>query len=138
LAAVGLALIGPMVFLKLETSRFVSTVGYSMLYVGYGCILLAAVTAGNRPERPVGFLKGRTARLLALAGAFSYPIYLWHQDFARFPLMGWLGHGGRGGALDAALWLAGTTAYVVVACGAGVAMSALVERPTLALRDRLF
>ena len=41
----GLLLIAPMTVLDLETSAFVPTIGFTFLYLGYGCILLFFITA---------------------------------------------------------------------------------------------
>ena len=45
LAATGLALVAPMAMVPVDHSVFVGSLGFVMLYVGYGCLLVALVTA---------------------------------------------------------------------------------------------
>ena len=71
----GLALIAPMFCVRLE-SPFVYTFGYTLNYLGYGCILIACVDADTGSLGRM--LTGRPARWLATIGFFSYSIYLWH------------------------------------------------------------
>jgi peptidoglycan/LPS O-acetylase OafA/YrhL len=138
LLLVGIALISPMGFLERPDHAFVWTVGYTLLYVGYGCILVAAV---HTPVGPSGGLCGRffasvPARLIATIGVFSYSIYLWHFDFVhntmeqtiapRIPLTG------------SAKWIAALIIYIAAAFVVGVVMGKLVEFPALAVRDKLF
>src|SRR5262249_26309589 len=85
--AVGLALVLPAASGHFEVStKWMSVPGYSALYVGYGCILLAILST------PVGVgiagraLKSLPARCIAFIGFYSYPIYLWHVDCGTLPL----------------------------------------------------
>lgn len=136
LLAVGIALVAPMGFLELETSPFVYTIGFTMLYLGYGAIVVACAHAPRDGwlrrlfETPV-------ARLLGAVGFFSYPIYLWHLDLGITPVTKLFQHGylRHYPALE---WLSQATLSVVAAVVAGIVMSKIVEQPMLRLRDRLF
>ena len=44
LAATGLLLVAPMAMVPIDSSVFVGSLGFAMLYVGYGCLLVAIVT----------------------------------------------------------------------------------------------
>lgn len=138
LFGLGLALVAPMSVLDPAAGPWVATLGLTALYLGYGAILVAAVCARN--EAP----PGRVGAALAGVGRASYSMYLWFLDVAFFLFM--LGLGGRpldhlfppGKAIDTAWWCIAEAAYVAAVTAVGVGMSRLVERPALALRDRLF
>jgi peptidoglycan/LPS O-acetylase OafA/YrhL len=133
LLAAGLALVAPMAFLDSEGDLRVSTWGYTLLYLGYGCILLAVV---NTPA--TSWMTSLPTRLVAFIGTFSYPIYLWHGDLALAPVAGLVAKGWLVAVPPTARWVLAMSVYVLVATAAGVVMSLAVERPTLYLRDRYF
>ena len=133
----GLAMLIPAVIYPFQ-SRLISVPGFSFLYLGYGCILLAVILT------PIGVgLAGRAlgslpARIIAFIGVYSYPIYLWHIDFAQEPLRYLARRGFLSGLPDAAKWIAMMAIYIAVATAVGFIMGRLVEIPALKLRDRLF
>jgi peptidoglycan/LPS O-acetylase OafA/YrhL len=138
LLLVGTALTVPVMVSVLERDRFVPTLGFALLYLGYGCILVAVVST------PVGegwlgrFFATMPARAIAFIGYFSYPVYLWHVDIGRTPVAFLV----KRGALDVlpaeARWVVAMAMYILTAVVVGALMSIVVERPTLALRDRFF
>jgi peptidoglycan/LPS O-acetylase OafA/YrhL len=95
------------------------------LAIGFGGITLLAAA---RPERGRGWL---IARALAWLGTYSYTIYLSHAvldglrelDDVPWPTLG--------------AW-PDRLAYLALAVVGGVLLTAVVERPWLALRDRWF
>lgn len=128
LIAIGLLLISPMLKLELRTP-FVWTIGFTLLYLGYGCILLACLDATTGWLGRL--LTGRLTRPIALIGVFSYSIYLWHpliarQFFNRHP-QHW--HG-------AIQWTLYTAAYFIASILIGILAAKLIEQPCLWLRDR--
>jgi peptidoglycan/LPS O-acetylase OafA/YrhL len=137
LLAIGLALVLPMGVFQISQYRFVWTIGYTMLYVGYGCILIACVF--SPPGRPLGnLLASRPAAGLAWIGVFSYSIYLWHFDLAHDPLAAWV-NPSRPPAHHVSLWwMLGTLAFIAMSVLGGALLSRLIEFPTLKVRDRLF
>jgi peptidoglycan/LPS O-acetylase OafA/YrhL len=66
----------------------------------------------------------RNVRFLALEriGFYSYSIYLWHAPITMF----------------SRIFSLGFYINLVACCGVGILMSKLIERPVLALRERLF
>ena len=69
---------------------------------------------------------------------FSYPIYLWHIEVGialNRLLARWVALGPEAMALR---WACGMSAFLVLSVVIGVVMGRLVERPALAMRDRLF
>lgn len=135
----GLALlfVFPLLEIKDRGNLVVGSIGSIILYVGYGCILLAAV------HTPVGKgwlgrrWEGFTARTVAFIGYFSYPIYLWHIDTNR-PVAKLVDHLPLANLPPELRWLGVFGIYVLAALAAGVVFGLLLEKPSLALRDRLF
>jgi len=136
LLAIGLALVCPMGFYEVGQYRWVWTIGYTMLYVGYGCILIACIYA---PRNHVlgKVLSTRGAVWIAAIGIFSYSIYLWQFSLGLQPLDWWLlphlPH-----KPVSLFWLLSMTSYFLVAIVAGIIMAKLIEMPALAVRDRIF
>lgn len=111
-------------------SFFIQTFGHSLLYVGYGGLLIAALVA--RADGPKSLFRVVGASM-AIIGSQSYSIYLWHYPFATFG-MSFLRHRGvlpEDGIVPLA-------AYVIGSIALGIAMARLVEIPALKIRDRLF
>ena len=91
LLVMGLLLISPAARLDLFDSPYIWTVGFTRLYLGYGCILTAAMyTPVGRGGGLAGwFFATPLARLVAAIGLFSYSIYLWQMVLVVHP-MEWL------------------------------------------------
>jgi len=125
---VGLSLlIGPMLVLPLETSPYVYTVGFTMLYLGFGWILIETLLNEGIPR----LIGPRALPWIAAIGRHSYSIYLWHYTIYICVVSGMRRWSGGAGSLllDAAVYLAAATVF-------GMAMSLAIERPVLRWRDR--
>jgi peptidoglycan/LPS O-acetylase OafA/YrhL len=137
LALAGLLLISPMSMLEIGSEPFVYTVGYTMLYVGYGLILMAIVST-PLDGRAGRVMSSRFGRLVAWIGIASYGIYLVHYDLAERPI-GWLIHrGALDGIGDSGRWGVAILLYITLASLSGWLLTRLIERPSLMLRERLF
>jgi len=137
LILLGLALISPMAIIDQLNSPFVFTVGFTLLYLGYGSILLAFVHI-KPGDGPLGkAIKSPVARIIAWIGVFSYSIYLWHIDLSNIPIEGWLMPRLPHKPLSL-FWLISTVASMGGAILVGVVMAKLIEMPVLKLRERLF
>jgi peptidoglycan/LPS O-acetylase OafA/YrhL len=142
LMVLGLALVSPMMFLSMEKNPWIPQIGFTMLYLGYGAILCAAlamnvnwIPASTGPAR----LAALFLRAIGWVGLFSYPIYLWHQDLGRFPVQYMLDANLFNFTSNPALqWLLATTLYFTLAITLSALIGKLIERPVLLLRDRLF
>lgn len=98
------------------------TVGYSMLYLAFGSLMLYAL-----PMRA-----NLVTRVLAFVGIHSYSVYLWHMFVKRvFSFL-------RKDGCLVLPWGLEFSAYVIGSIGLGILMAKLVEFPVLRFRDRFF
>lgn len=138
LFVLGLVLVAPMAVLRLKTNIMVPTVGLTMLYLGYACILVATLSTKIGEGFGGRFMGSVVGRILAFIGFYSYTIYLLHMAFA-LPLMQYLYREGILSRLGLELqWLLVMLLYIMVATFTGVLFSKAIERPSLLLRDKLF
>ncbi len=117
LALAAAALVAPAFCLEIGSGWYLHTVGLTGFYLASGVLLMFALRWKNA-WRPLAFI-----------GAYSYSIYLWHIP-VRFFGLGWLPRNSAP--------LTRAAAYLALSLLAGIAAAWLVERPFLALRDRLF
>ncbi len=136
LLAISLMLISPALFFDRNVTPFIWTVGYTLIYLGFGGILLVMIYTPLGEGWSGRCLSGKSARLLAWIGVSSYTIYLWHGLFALRPIESldnlWLIH------LPWLRWSLGTGLYLALAIGVGTLAGILVDKRVLRLRDRLF
>jgi peptidoglycan/LPS O-acetylase OafA/YrhL len=123
---IGVCFVLPAFFLP-ASAWFIHTIGYTLLYLGYGGMLIFALTQAAVPFLWLQWLGRAIARL----GAYSYSIYLWHVAISGWVMPSIIR------VLPASALLT-IVVYVAGACLGGVVMARLVEFPVLALRDRLF
>jgi peptidoglycan/LPS O-acetylase OafA/YrhL len=138
------AAIAPAVFLPVE-GAFVSIIGFTLLYLGFGCVLLLALHSRNPGSSMLRYVSSASGSILARVGAYSYSIYLWHLVVASLGLTlirraynqtyAILSHGTIAQPLHPLLEFA---AYVIASVAVGIAMAKVVEMPVLRLRDRYF
>ena len=137
LLLIGLALLAPVAAMD-DHGRFVRTYGYTMLYLGYGCILLAMIY--TTPGRGISgrLIDSFFAKGLAFIGVYSYTMYLWQAEFGIMPVrhfaLPWAKSHLHSGLFG--FYLMGL--QILLTFIGGVVMAKIIERPALALRDRLF
>lgn len=134
----GIALVTPMTIVDIRDGWFVSVLGFTFLYVGYGLILIAVVYSTLNVGLLGKVIGSRLGKVIAFIGFFSYPIYLWHIELGRLPLQAFANRGLFMTLGPSWRWIVFSTMYLILAVGAGVVLGLLVERPALALRDMLF
>ena len=118
----------------LETSTWMPSLGFTVLYLSFGCLVVLASanpTFGRSGPKPAVW----GARLLAGLGTYSYTVYLAHSAVEGMPgfsgLLAW-----SRTFLDS-IWTECILFWVLSVLG-GVLLSHLVERPVLAWRERRF
>lgn len=134
LLVLGLALVGVVAPWKDRTGPFpppssqfwVGTIGFTLVYIGWGAVLMVVVTA------PARLWANGPSRLLAWIGFYSYSTYLWHT-MVVFVMIAAV----KKSRLENWVCL-GSVVYSFLAIVAGWAIARLVEIPMLAIRDRLF
>lgn len=123
---VGLLLLSPAFIFELNTTPFIYTFGFALLYLGSAALLCAAMFTG--------FLNSHILRPLGYIGSHSYSIYLWHA-----PVMQW-------GVLIICKKFLGSylncsTAVlltVILSFLTGIVMAIIIEIPFLRIRDKFF
>ena len=112
---------------------FFGVIGYALIYVGFGALLLASLYIYDILPNPLVAIVKPIGTAFAAIGVYSYSIYLWHglvnAYFVGFTKR--LLHVPLGRYQSFALAL--LESLVV-----GILMSKLVEYPALRLRNRLF
>jgi peptidoglycan/LPS O-acetylase OafA/YrhL len=123
------AMLLPAVLFPVENSFFMNTLGLSLLYLGFGALLIG-VLHWNGVGR---FTSTHLGSFLAYLGERSYSIYLWHM-----PVKVW-GVTLLGKVLGTAPpHMAAFLFYLVGSLVFGVWTARLVEFPALKVRDYLF
>lgn len=136
-SALGLAMLAAALvswpYLFATENRFTFTVGFTLLYIGFGLTLLLCLHVRDVLPSIVAAPVRHVGTVFAAIGMYSYSIYLWH------------------GAVNA--WLPGLLRrvfhihydsigrdfiYIPGSIVFGTAMSRFIEYPVLAVRDRLF
>jgi len=139
-----LAAIAPAVIFPVD-GAFISTIGFTLLYLGFGSMLLLALYWKGPRRSPLREVFGPAGSLLARVGAYSYSVYLWHLVVASLGLTlirraytYALSALPQGSAPQQLHPLIEFVAYVVASVVVGIVMAKLVEMPVLRLRDRYF
>ena len=57
--------------------KFIWTLGYSLIAIGYACVLCSVVEMGKKPGLYSVFFRSHPVRLVARVGYYSYGLYLW-------------------------------------------------------------
>ena len=107
-----------------QQSRWMGTVGVTMIGFAFGIVLLAVLLSGLE-HGPFG----RVVRVLAFVGPYSYSVYLWHMAVQHVVINNLLP--GRNPKLV-------LIAELVLSFALGIITAKLIEMPMLRLRDRLF
>lgn len=126
LLATGLVLIAPSLKYE-ETDAFMFVPGFTLMYMGFGCLLLFML---YHDWKPAGRFIAKFFDLLAYVGQNSYSVYLWH-----FPVMYIIGLflPSTGNAYYALIAVQNVAGLIV-----GLVMAKLIEMPVLTLRDKFF
>jgi peptidoglycan/LPS O-acetylase OafA/YrhL len=125
LVALGVLLLSPAFVFQLEKTPFLYTFGLSVLYLGCGMILLAAVG--------VALPKNAFLGLAGFVGTHSYSIYLWHMPLEKWGVpvgMRLLGRHWN--------WYWYASLYFLGAIVFGIIAARVIEFPVLRIREKLF
>jgi peptidoglycan/LPS O-acetylase OafA/YrhL len=116
------------------------TIGFTLTFLSFGVVV---ATAAKNPDfgRSSRGLGSQVLALIASLGVYSYTVYLFHAILFGIPGVETLRQHALSLVLPAigaqsTLWL-DRIAFLALSIGGGVALSHLVERPFLALRERI-
>ena len=132
--AAGLALVAPNLVFDVHAA-YTRRIGYSLLALGYACILIAVLLSppGSGPLSRV--LHGGAGSVVARIGTYSYCIYLFHGDVLRQPISFHLVPR-LAGLPTTAIFVLATSLYIIASVALGAALTWLIEQPSLAVRER--
>lgn len=133
----GLVLAAPTLMLTPEYSAWMAGPGLSLMYIGFGFVLLAA-RGWEEQRSALRPRAGLIATALQRIGIASYGIYLWHIDLAQVPVKKAVAMLLSRGVPGEIVWVVTTAAYVLLAYLVGTIVMRVIELPMLALRDSLF
>lgn len=119
----------------LETSPFAYTWGFTILYLGYGGLVILAGTFPNLGRRSRSWILSAPAKSVAWIGVYSYTIYLVHAVIPRLPNAERFMFVLRERTIGS-VWI-DRFAFWGLSIAGGVALSHIVERPLLALRSKV-
>ncbi|HAI12448.1 MAG TPA: hypothetical protein DCM28_12135 [Phycisphaerales bacterium] len=131
--ATAIAMVSPAFFLGYET-LYMHTVGFTLLALGSGGFLLLMLDmsdnapAQSKKTRFTPVMKG-----IAIIGANSYGIYLWH-----YPMLHWGLQFSRTVGKNVLPYHVELVIYFVMSIASGILITRLVEKPVLMWRDRYF
>jgi peptidoglycan/LPS O-acetylase OafA/YrhL len=128
LASIYLTFLLPILF-PLDHSRFMYSFGFSLLYLGFGCLLLLCL----HPACKCNIKVIRKFSWLAYLGRNSYSIYLWHMFSYNLAARIW-------SPADSSpkLFFLRTMVYLIGSLLMGILATRAIEFPILRLRDRYF
>ncbi len=128
-------LIVPLFFFP-RAQPFMFTIGFSLAAIGYAILLLLAVS-----DAPGQWQESLPATAVATVGLWSYNIYLWHfflGEMHILPFYGstqrWIAFHIRNAGLMTAVQFA---FFAITSIAVGALLTQIIEKPFLALRDRI-
>jgi peptidoglycan/LPS O-acetylase OafA/YrhL len=132
LLVVAAALISPCFFFG-ATSRFMVTAGFTLLYLGFGIILMVSLQIRGLFRGASAWALERIGRAFAFVGMYSYSIYIWHIG-----IHSWLPGIIRRATFYKIDLRHSDVFYIVASITLGILASRLIEYPVLRIRDRIF
>ena len=104
---------------------FMNTAGLSLVNLGFGLLTLFSLTNFDIQSDPLKQVSKPIVFFFTLVGKHSYSIYLWHIACRNF-MNDNLNYGGNWNSLI----------FFILSISVGVALSLIIERPFLKLRER--
>jgi len=110
---------------------FISTVGYSFLYIGFGALLLYFVTGNGMQEKLEKTFSTPVVKMISYVGIYSYSIYIWHVFVREYFISKMSAHWGLSKNMEFSI-------YLVTSLLVGIVLSKYIEMYFIKIRDRFF
>jgi peptidoglycan/LPS O-acetylase OafA/YrhL len=114
--------------IPIASGMFWQSIGYTVVYLAFGLLLLVAI---SMPARSKGVVFSKLTAAISAVGFYSYSIYLWHMPVRRSLFLAF-----DRGELAIPYFLQ-FVLYVAVSILVGIGMAKLIEVPALRFRDRV-
>ena len=128
----------PFMIFWTDYSYFINSIGFTILYVGSGCLLISVIDV----RKSKSFFMNRSLTLLQWIGVSSYSIYLWHTMAIFF--VAYLFHSDRiffrwfgDQSVSTGAYLIYVISVLMTSIIGGYIASLMVERPFLKLRSKI-
>ncbi len=132
LAVLSAALLLPALVLP-QPNKFMMTAGITMLYLGFGAVLVLCLYTRNILPPSYTKLVAIIGSGFAFVGMYSYSIYLWHGA-----ILPWGQALVRRGLHTEVTPATVSVLYFLASLTVGISMSRMIEFPMLRVRDRFF
>ena len=117
-----------------EETRFMQTIGLTLVSLGFAGLLILCLTAETSSgSSPISVAARKIGSAMAFVGRHSYSIYLWHVPIVAYGLKIVI-------ALSPVPLSSSALTYIYAAASipVGILMARVVEFPAVKLRDKLF
>ena len=120
----------PAVFMD-NHGMFITTIGFSLLYIGFGALLLYFITDKAMHRKLEQIFSRHVVKMISYAGIYSYSIYLWHVFVREYFIVRMNGVWGLNKYIEFVI-------YVAVSLLVGIISSKYVEFYFIKIRDKYF
>ncbi len=110
---------------------FISTIGYSLLYLGFGALLLYFITDDAMQKKLEKIFSSQVVKMISYVGIYSYSIYIWHVFVREYFIKQMDGIWGLNKNVEFVI-------YVAVSLIFGIFLSKYVEFYFIKIRDKFF
>lgn len=124
-------------FLELHASSFIKTIGFTLVYIGFGSLLIIFLLSQTVKSKLPKILTPFFYRIVCFIGVHSYGIYLFHV-YIIFYLISYFSIYENDPQTESFWIKLSFVTYFLTSILLGIMVSYLIEKPSLRLRDKYF